>query len=351
MDLGLLLDASRSIKAPDYRLQKNFTENLLRRANVGANKTHVGIINFSTDLQTLTRLNSDYELAAKIQKVWAAAHLQGGTDTARALIEANKVFSYANGLRQPEEGAAQVIFVITDGVSDNEKLTLLAANVLKQKGIHLISVGVGDKLRVPELLAMCTPPSSENYFSIANFAALDKKIDQFSSKTCSEPAIVPANITVTTEVGKDKYKFLKLKIVITGNKIMIKIKLFNGKIKLFYSFKSKNPKDPQDFINYGRSSSFSSLRSLWTEWKDKWTGAKKVDDDDLVTLVVDKPEGDDVDSIYVGVKGLQEENKFEVNLEDCELVFCPTSSASTLTMTFSLLLFFVVLFNLLHKDI
>ena len=348
MDLGLLLDASGSIKPTDYTLQKTFAENLLRRSNVGQNKTHVGVINFSNGFETLTRLNTDYDLNAKIRRVNAATHFQSGTNTARALEEANVVFSAAQGLRPVEEGAAQVIFVITDGASDDEKKTLRAADTLKAKGIQLISVGVGDQLRLSELRAMCTPPSSDNYLPIDDFAALDRKLDQFSSKICSEPAVIPENTTVTTEVSKNKYKFLKLKIVIKGNKIMIKVKLFNGKVKLFFSFKSKNPKDPKDFSDYGQLGR-TSFRSLLAEWQDKARElvTSKNDNEELVTLVVEKPD-EEVDSVYVGIKGLEEENKFDVNLEDCEVVDC-RSSASTLTLTFSLLFF--VFFNLLHREI
>jgi len=54
MDLGFILDASGSIASSDYQLQLQFTKDLLARVNVGPNKTHVGIINYSTSLQTLT---------------------------------------------------------------------------------------------------------------------------------------------------------------------------------------------------------------------------------------------------------------------------------------------------------
>ena len=330
MDLGFILDASGSIGASDYKLQQKFVKDLLDRVNVGPNKTHVGIINFSSSSETLTQLNTDYALSQKRDKVQKAIYYGQSTNTALALREARSVFSYDNGLRGPEAGATQVIFVITDGASDNEDATLEAADVLKRNGIHLVSVGVGNKLNLDELYRMCTPPSSENYLAISNYAALEQKINQFTSKSCSEPAVIPANVTVVTEVGKEKYKFLKVKIIINGNKIMIKVKLFNGKIKLFYSFKSRNPKDPSDFTVYPPSAS-TSFRSLSAQNVQKSKGSS-----DVVTLVTDKPE-DDVEFVYVGIKGLEEDNKFEVNFDDCEKVDC-RSAASTFAAKFSFIL-------------
>jgi len=266
-------------------------------------------------------------LETKLRRVDQARYFGSGTNTALALQQANSVFSYAYGLRQPEEGATPVIFVITDGVSDNRAATIRAAQVLKNNGINLISVGVGNGPDIDELHAICTPPASENYFAISNYAALDKKINQFTSKTCTEPAIVPTNTTITGEISKDKYKFLKIEIVKIGNKILISVKLFNGKVKLFYSFTSRNPKDPKDFEDYQSKSIAQSML------KNEKTSS------DEVTLVIDKPD-EDVEFVYVGVKGVDEDNKFEVKIDDCANVNCK-SKASLATIRLSMVFLIV----------
>ncbi len=266
MDLGFVLDASGSVGPHNYQLQKNFTKDLLQRVNVGPNKTHVGIINFSTDFQTLTWLNTNYTLDEKLQQVDEAIYYAFGTDTALALREIDTVFSYTNGRRQLEDGVTSVIFVITDGQSDDTAATIQAANVLKQKDIVLVSVGVGDGPNLDELYGICSPPASENYFAISDYSALGQKLNQFTSKSCSEPVSVPSNTTVTSEISKDKYKFLKVNIVIIGKKMLITVTLFNGNVKLFYSFTNRNPKDPADFIDYETGASDAD-RSFWTQFK------------------------------------------------------------------------------------
>jgi receptor-type tyrosine-protein phosphatase Q len=334
MDLGIVLDASGSVGASNYRLQLNFTKNLLLRLNIGPNKTHAGIINYSNLAEVLTWLNTNYTLDQKLRQVEQATYYSSGTNTALALQRADTVFSYSNGRRLSQEGVTPIIFVITDGKSNDQAATIQAANVLKQKGIVLVSVGVGNGPNLAELNAICTPPASANYFAMSDYNALEQKLSQFTSKSCSEPVSIPSNTTVTAEIGKDKYKFIKVEIIIIGKKILITVKLFNGNVKLFHSFTNRNPKDPADFIDYETKTSDSDP-SVWTKFKSYFqrsstkTGTAKNGE---ATLVIDKPD-DNVDVAYIGIKGIEEENKFEVKFDDCDQVVCPKSSASIMKLS------------------
>ncbi|CAF3723994.1 unnamed protein product [Rotaria sordida] len=310
MDLGFVLDASDSVGANNYELQRIFVKDLLRRVNVGRNKTHVGIINYSTGNEILTWLDQDYTLQQKIQAVDRSVYFGEGTNTNLALRQANTVFSSNRGLREPEDGATQVIFVVTDGESANRNATVEAAKILKDKGIHLVSVGVGDdsNLDLIELHAICTPPAVENYFEISDYSALDRKLNQFTSKTCSKPAPLPTNITVTGEVGKDKYKFLKIKIEIIGNKIKITITLLNGNVKVFYSFNNRNPKDPDDFNHYETKTS-NLFGRFFSQFESYLKGTRASNNE--MTLIINKPDTNP-EFVYVGVKGVEDNNKFEL---------------------------------------
>ncbi|UJR07957.1 hypothetical protein I4U23_012236 [Adineta vaga] len=315
LDLGFVLDASGSIGKENYELQLNFTKQLLQQVNVGPNKTHVGIINYSTDRETLTWLNRDYGLTDKLRRVDNATYYGDGTDTARALKQALSVFSYAQGRRQPEEGVTLVIFVVTDGESNNQSETIRAANELKRQDITLVSVGVGNAPNREELLGICSLPIDENYFAISDYQALLQKLNQFKSKTCSEPVIIPSNTTITDEIQKDKYKFLKIKIIFLGNKTLITVTLLRGNVKLFYSFTNRNPKDPADFFDYEIETRDRSMTR---------TIPKKNNE---VTMVIDKPDGTSEDYAYIGIKGLEDNNQFKVQFEDCAKVNCPASNA------------------------
>ncbi|CAF1399628.1 unnamed protein product [Rotaria sp. Silwood1] len=342
MDLGFVLDASGSIGATDFQKQRIFVGQLLRQVNVGPNKTHVGIVKYSSNAQVLTYLNRDYTVDEKIRVVNTSVYNGGSTQTSAALQAMDRVFSLSNGLRKLEEGASRVIFVITDGASDNQDDTINAAAVLKDQGIHLVSVGVGSSLNLIELHAICTPPMTENYFPIVNYAALEQKINQFTSKTCSEPVPLPGNTTVNGTIGKDKYKFLKIKIEIIGNKIKITLKLFNGKVKLFYSFNTRNPKDPQDFIDYETktSSFYERFISLFKSHSMETRASS-----DEMEIVISQPDTNS-EFLYVGVKGVEDDNSFEVKFDDCQSVICnvgtlksPINLISMIILIISTLLF------------
>ncbi|CAF1102968.1 unnamed protein product, partial [Didymodactylos carnosus] len=264
LDLGFILDASGSIDETDYERQRSFTKDILRRVNVGPNKTHVAIINYSTRIQTLSLLNDNYTLIEKLNRVDAATYFGDSTFTGEALQATNGVFSNSNGLRPTEDGAPKVIFLITDGQSNGVLNRIPQASVLKQRDIHIFTVGVGSGVALSEMHAICTPPWSENYLPITNYAGLEQKLSQFMSKSCAEPVNVVENSTVTGECAKDKYKFFKVSIKVVGNKILITVKLFNGKVKLFYSFNARNPKDPSDFATYSddKPKTLTTLTSL-----------------------------------------------------------------------------------------
>ncbi|CAF2986738.1 unnamed protein product [Rotaria socialis] len=318
MDLGIVLDASGSVGQSNYLLQLNFTKNLLRRVNVGLNKTHVGIINYSDIAKTLTSLNKDHGLDEKLQRVDEAIYYSSGTDTARALVEANIVFSYENGRRLSYEGVTPVIFVITDGQSNTPAETIRAASILKRNDIILVSVGVGNQPDLDELHAICSPPASENYFAVSNYGAFEQKLNQFTSKSCAEPAPVPSNITVMIEIMKDKYKFLKVEITTIGNKILVTITLFNGNVKLFYSFTNRNPKDPADFIDY-ETETKDDDSSLWMRIKSYfWPSSTKTNraSNGEIRLVLEKPDTN-VEFAYIGIKGIEEDNQFKLKFDDC----------------------------------
>ncbi|CAF2725601.1 unnamed protein product [Rotaria sp. Silwood2] len=339
MDLGFVLDASGSVGASNYNLQRSFVKDLLRRVNVARNKTHVGIINYSTGNEILTWLDRDYTLQQKIQAVDRSVYFGQGTNTASGLRQADTVFTSNRGLREPEDGATRVIFVITDGMSADRNATVQAAQTLKNKNIHIVSVGVGDdsNLDLIELHAICTPPETENYFAISNYAALDRKLNQFTSKTCSEPAPLPTNTTIIDEVGKDKYKFLKIKIEIIGNKIKVTITLLNGNVLVFYSFNNRNPKDPAEFNLYETKTSnfFGRFFSLFESYS-KETRASSNE----MTLIIDKPDTNP-EFVYIGVKGVEDNNKFEVKFDDCQFVTCNSCTLLS-TMNFLAMILFIV---------
>ncbi|CAF3140402.1 unnamed protein product [Rotaria sp. Silwood2] len=319
--------------------------------NVGENKTHVGIINYSDLAEIVTSLNTDYTLDQKLQRLnHQVKHFSVSAFTHLGLQQALDIFSSARGLRQPEEGVMQVLFLITHHAGGDQNAANQAAQVLKARGIHLITVGVGSSLNLKELHAICTLPETDNCFQITNNVAVEQKLNQITSRVCSEPVIIMPNSTIIDEVDVNKYKFLKIKIDIIGNKILITVILVNGNVKLFFSFTNRNPKDPDDFRDY---SSYTTIDQKSFRIKSKLhdtvtRNRARNDENKEITLLIDVPQTKP-EFVYVGVKGTDINNKFQVRFDDCANIDCKLNSLSSSTMKLNMLLLFVAHLPLLLK--
>ena len=92
LDLGIIIDVDDIIDTENYQLESNFTKDLLRRVNVGPNQTHVVIINYSDSPEILTRLDEDYDIQKKLDKVDQAIYYKDGATTVSALQQAALIF-------------------------------------------------------------------------------------------------------------------------------------------------------------------------------------------------------------------------------------------------------------------
>ncbi len=54
-------------------------------------------------------------------------------------------------------------------------------------------------------------------------------------------------------------------------------------------------------------------------------------------LIIDKPDAN-VDFAYIGIKGIEEDNKFEVKFDDCAEVNCMQSNASMMKLSIVLVI-------------
>lgn len=165
LDLVVAMDSSGSIGDANFRVQKNFVKNLLAGLNLAPGYTQVGLIDFNTQPSLLISfLNfTDYNTTAKI--IDNIKYLTGRlTYTDRALRMANEeVLREEAGMRPVESGTPKVVLVITDGQSTDPKKTLVEANKIKDRGIDIISVGIGSNTNLDELIGIASSPNDQ-YF-------------------------------------------------------------------------------------------------------------------------------------------------------------------------------------------
>jgi len=76
----------------------------------------------------------------------------------------NSVFVAANGARLNDPSVTKLIVVITDNPSANESATLREAELIRDAGIGLVTIGVGTYLDRYELSAVASYPYTKNMF-------------------------------------------------------------------------------------------------------------------------------------------------------------------------------------------
>ena len=142
----------------------NFSRELLT-AEMSTNNSRVGVIVFASRANERIPLNSSLSNEEVLRQIAALPYNSGGTNTAAAL----------NLMREQawrgEISVLRLAIVITDGRSNNQMQTLLAAQAVHNHTppIAAYAIGVGSNLDETELQAIASRP--ETYSHLDSFAS------------------------------------------------------------------------------------------------------------------------------------------------------------------------------------
>ncbi len=199
VDLMFLLDSSGSIDLhTEYSLMLKFVENMVSVLDIGPTQTRVGVTVYSSHVETSFLLNSYQDKSSLINAVQNLPYFGGGTNTAAGLREVLNVgFRENNGVRPSKEAIPRVLFVLTDGASNDFGATVDAANVIHQQQpmITVYAVGIGGGANSRELEAIATPTTVVKspyvlYQQLFTDADFEKLKDQLSEEICrSKPCM------------------------------------------------------------------------------------------------------------------------------------------------------------------
>lgn len=155
IDLVFALSATSANSVQSYQLMKSTVKTFIN--TYGVNKVHYSIIVYGATVIRVVNFNKTFpisanELKAAIDKQGA---LMGGPFLEGALKEAFSVFNERMG----RPGAKKVLVVITDKNSGASPSTLATAvRRLEEKGVLVISVGIGETVERSELKVISPNP-------------------------------------------------------------------------------------------------------------------------------------------------------------------------------------------------
>lgn len=135
-----VIDSSRSVRPFEFETMRQFLVGLLRSLDVGLNATRVGVIQYSSQVQSVFPLGAFSRREDMERAIRAVVPLAQGTMTGLAIQYAmNVAFSEAEGARPPEERVPRVLVIVTDG-RPQDRVAEVAAQA-RARGIEIYAVG------------------------------------------------------------------------------------------------------------------------------------------------------------------------------------------------------------------
>ena len=163
LDLVFALDGSEGLAKKGFDKIKNHTVAMLDNFTISEPETHVGIIEFSDEPNVIFPLNEVFEanLAKdKIRAIVPSAGKERVTDEALRKA-ADKVFNPKSGGRP---GASKVLIIVTNGKSTGKEPPKRAIKPLKEKGVRVYVVNIGEDTDKDELKDIV--PTEKNIYPV-----------------------------------------------------------------------------------------------------------------------------------------------------------------------------------------
>ncbi|XP_032950147.1 matrilin-4 [Rhinolophus ferrumequinum] len=184
LDLVFVIDSSRSVRPFEFETMRQFLMGLLRGLDLGPNATRVGVIQYSSQVQSVFRLGAFSRREDMERAIRALVPLAQGTMTGLAIQYAmNVAFSVAEGARPPEARVPRVAVIVTDG-RPQDRVAEVAAQA-RARGIEIYAVGV-QRADVGSLRAMASPPLDEHVFLVESFDLIQEFGLQFQGRLCGK---------------------------------------------------------------------------------------------------------------------------------------------------------------------
>ena len=159
------LDGSESLAKNGFDKIKDLVKTMLDNYTISESETHVGVIEFSNDANVIFQLDKLFELASikdQVQRIIPS----GGKETVTDEVlrkSTDQVFDAKSGGRP---GASKVLIIITDGKSSGEEPPKRAVKPVKEKGVRVYVVNIGEDTDKDELEDIV--PTEKNIYPVKN---------------------------------------------------------------------------------------------------------------------------------------------------------------------------------------
>ena len=163
LDLVFALDGSERLAKKGFNNVKGHTVFMLDNFTISESETHVGVVEFSNKVNVILPLNELFEpdlVKDKVKDIIPSGGKERVTDKALKKL-ADGVFDVKSGGRP---GASKVLIIVTDGKSTGKEPPKRAIKPLKEKGVRVYVVNIGDETDKNELKDLV--PAEKNIYDV-----------------------------------------------------------------------------------------------------------------------------------------------------------------------------------------
>lgn len=180
-DLAFLVDSSSSVGSGNFQKLENFLKNAVTKLDIGKDKVHVGLMQYSSYPSMQFPLNMYTNRGDTLKAIEGMQFMGGDTNTGDAIQNMRQqMFSQTGGARN---NVPRIAIVVTDGGSSNNAKTTQQADGARRDHIGLISVGVGSAVNSYELQLIADDQTK--VVKVNSFDQLEQAVDQILQKACT----------------------------------------------------------------------------------------------------------------------------------------------------------------------
>ncbi|XP_031562905.1 uncharacterized protein LOC116298543 [Actinia tenebrosa] len=184
LDIGIILDASGSVRAHNFKIALDFIQDLIKHFQVSPKGTHFGFIIYSGKAKVEFKMSDSryHNFNSIMDRIRSIRYTGGWTRTDRALeMAATQLFTPAGGDRKDKDN---ILIVFTDGKTNRgSKPYPQVLRPLQAKHVRNVAVGIGSGINFDELrqIAMGDP---HYVVKVDRFSDLKNKLQVILDDSC-----------------------------------------------------------------------------------------------------------------------------------------------------------------------
>nr|WGV41581.1 MIC2 [Eimeria intestinalis] len=190
LDVYLLVDESGSIGTANYNKVRSFLSEFILSMPVSPDDVRIGLLTYSTKVQTHWTLDNAKASNSALGSAAALKlpYLGGVTYTHLGLQEVHRlIFDPKKGARND---APKLLLLMTDGISNHSTASVAAADELRNQGVIIVTLGVGNGVYVNECRSIVGCPATGDCprFLHTDWAAVTSQVNSIIHAACRDLA-------------------------------------------------------------------------------------------------------------------------------------------------------------------